>query len=331
MTEKDMYRQLAEAIGAGDSAIIPEIFKLLANEQEAKILLAASPPATTEEIAEKTGLPADDVAQMMDPLFKQGLIFKSVKDGKTRYYRVRHLLQFHDAAILADGMPPEYFDLWRKYNKTEFKQHHKAIESILDKSAVRVIPVNITIDPGTRVAPFDDVKEVVKNAGNLAVTKCTCRLIEGECGKPVEVCIQLDKAADYALERGTGKKLGKDEAIEMLKMCEEEGLVHTVMNTKGLGHVICNCCSDCCINWPGPLSAGVNFASPSRFTAIVDAETCSGCETCIDRCYFDAVEVDDDIAVIAEENCMGCGLCVVTCPEEAITLKEIRSEDFIPG
>jgi len=326
-----MYQQLAEAIGAGDSTIMPKIFKLLANEKEAGFLLAASPPATIAEIVEKTGLQPNEVEQMVDPLFKKGLIFKTVKEGITRYYRVRHLLQFHDAAILAQGMPPEYFDLWRQYNKTEFKQHHKAIESILDKSAVRVVPVNITIDPGARVAPFDDVKEVVKNARNLAVTKCTCRLIEGDCGKPVEVCIQLDKAADYAVERGTGRQLGKDEALEMLKMCEEEGLVHTVMNTKGLGHVICNCCDDCCINWPGPRSSGVNFASPSRFTAIVDAETCSGCETCLDRCYFDAISVDDDIAVIVEENCMGCGLCAVTCPEESITLKEIRSEDFIPG
>ena len=331
MTEKTMYKQLSEAIGTGDSIIIPEIIKMLADEKEAKILLAASPPATTEEIAGKTGFQKEEVEKMMGPLFKKGLIFKSIKEETTRYYRVRHLLQFHDSTILAEGMPPIFFDLWKKYHNTEFKQHHKAIESFLDKSAVRVIPVNIAIEPDTRIAPFDDVKEIVNDARRLAVTKCTCRVIEGDCGKPVDVCIQINKAADYALERGTGRELSKKEAIEMLKMCEEEGLVHTVMNTKALGHVICNCCDDCCINWPGPRTSEVNFACPSRFTAVVNPDTCSGCETCLERCYFDAITMDNDLAVISEEACMGCGLCAVTCPDEAITLMEIRNEEFIPG
>jgi len=330
MVEKTMYQELSEAIGAGDSVIIPKIFKILADEKEAKILLAASPPATAEAIAEKSGVPVEDVNKMLDPLFKKGLIFKSIKEGVTKYYRVRHLLQFHDATILADGMPQEYFDLWKKYNQTEFKQHHKAIESLLEKSAVRVIPVNITIEPDTRIAPFDDIKEIVNNARTLAVTKCTCRVIDGECGKPVDVCIQLNKAADYSLDRGTGKELSKDEAIDLLKMCEEEGLVHTVMNTKALGHVICNCCEDCCINWPGPRTSEVNFSAPSRFVAVVDPEACSGCETCLERCYFDAITMEDDISVISEENCMGCGLCAVTCPDEAIHLNETRNETFIP-
>jgi len=106
-------------------------------------------------------------------------------------------------------------------------------------------------------------------------------------------------------------------------------LVHTVGNTRGLGHIICNCCKDCCINWPGERNAGVNFAAPSRFAAVVDPELCTACGTCQDRCYFDAVEVDD-VAEIDAEKCMGCGLCLVTCPDEAITLKETREESFVP-
>jgi ferredoxin len=116
----------------------------------------------------------------------------------------------------------------------------------------------------------------------------------------------------------------------MLKMCEQKGLVHTVFNNRSLGHVICNCCDDCCINWPGPRTSAVNFAAPSRFAAKVDSLLCSGCETCIDRCYFEAVTMEEGIAQIHEENCVGCGLCVVTCPEEAISLSEVRDEGFIP-
>ncbi len=333
MTDTSLYHQLSEAIGVGDSKIIPEIFKMLANENEAKVLLAAAPPATVEEISEKTGIPGDEIEKMIDPLFKKGLIFMSKKAGPTRYYRVRQLLQFHDATILAPEMPPEFFELWRKYHRTEFKEHHKRIESVLPKSAVRVIPVNIALKPDARIVAFDDVKQIVEEANNLAVTKCTCRVVDGSCGKPVEVCIQVNRAADYALQRGTGRKLTKEETIDLLKMCEEEGLVHTTGNSRTIGHVICNCCSDCCINWPGPRTSPVNFTAPSRFVAVVDPDLCISCETCLDRCYFDAITMDGEngTALVNEENCMGCGLCAVTCPSEAMNLKEARSEDFVPN
>jgi DNA-binding transcriptional ArsR family regulator len=122
MSQNPLYQQLAAAIGVGDSVIIPKIFAILANEDEAKVLLAAAPPATVEEIAEKTGLAADTVGKMMEPLFKKGLIFKSKKEGKTRYYRVRQLFQFHDATIVTKGLPREFFQLWKEYYDTEFKR-----------------------------------------------------------------------------------------------------------------------------------------------------------------------------------------------------------------
>jgi heterodisulfide reductase subunit A-like polyferredoxin len=61
----------------------------------------------------------------------------------------------------------------------------------------------------------------------------------------------------------------------------------------------------------------------------VDPESCTACEECPDRCFFDAITVDDT-ALIDEDRCMGCGLCAVTCPAGAISLKEIREEGFVP-
>ncbi|MCP4752894.1 MAG: 4Fe-4S ferredoxin [Proteobacteria bacterium] len=330
MTQESIYQQLAEAIGVGDSAIVPDIFKMLADEDEAKVLMAASPPATIEELSQKTGIPAEKVEKMIDPLFNKGVLLKSKKADATRYYRVRYLLQFHDASILAKGMPQEFYDLWKTYHHTEFEKHQKQLVSMLPKSAMRVIPVNIAIQSNVQVAAFEDIRQVVENARTLAVTDCTCRLVDGACGKPLEVCIQCDKGADYALERGTGRQLTKDEALEMLKMCEEEGLVHVVTNNQGIGNIICNCCDDCCINWVGLRSSGVDFTAPSRFTAVFDNDLCTDCETCLDRCYFDAIDLESSANRIDEEKCMGCGLCVVTCPGDAIAMKEIRNQDFIP-
>ena len=204
---------------------------------------------------------------------------------------------------------------------------------MIPQPAMRVIPVNTRIDAQSQILAFDDVKESIDKARNLAVTNCSCRVIDGACGKDLEVCIQFDKAADYALERGTGRKLEKNEAIEMLQKCEEEGLIHVGDNRRTVGHVICNCCSDCCMNWPSVRGGMGKFVLPSRFKANVDAGQCSSCESCLERCYFDAISMDGDdgTALVNADQCMGCGLCIDTCPDEALSLNEVRSEDFVPA
>ena len=329
MTQTDLYQQLTTAIGIPESDCIPRIFKMLADEDEAKIVLAAAPPGTVEEIAERSGVPVEKVESSIDPLFKKGLLYKSSRPGV--YYRVKSMLQFHDASILAPGMTQEFFDLWKEYHEKEFDQHMGQIQSVLPRSAMRVIPVNIAVQPDVQVVYFDDVREIVEKARNLAVTDCTCRVVDGHCGKSLEVCIQIDKAADYAVERGSGRQLTKEETLEILRQCEEEGLVHVVSNSRGLGHVLCNCCDDCCINWVNHGRGKLNFTAPSRFTAVVDADLCTTCEVCADRCYFDAISFDSGVCEIDEEKCMGCGLCVVACEDEAINMKETRDEEFVPA
>ncbi len=333
MAQRTVYQQLAETIDEGDSATIPRLFEMLANEDEAAVVLAAFPAASAAELAEKTGLSVAGVEKMMDPLFTRGLLYKSSKTdpaGGIRYYRVRALLQFHDASVLSPDVKEDFLALWREYQEKEFPKYHKRLESRLPRSAMRVIPVNITLQPDSRVASFEDVRQIVAEAGNLAVVKCPCRLVAGApCGKSLEVCIQVNKAADYTLERGSGKGISKTEAIDLLKACEEEGLVHMVSNKRGLGHIICNCCDDCCIAWPGPRTTGINYAAPSRFAARVDSDICNGCEECLERCFFDAIDMQDT-ALILEDKCMGCGLCAVTCSVEAISLVETRDKAFVP-
>jgi ferredoxin len=143
--------------------------------------------------------------------------------------------------------------------------------------------------------------------------------------------MQIDKAATYAIDRGTGRELTKKDAIELLKMCEEKGLIHTANNTRALGTMICNCDGVACANWPDKKHPKM-YTAPSRFIAQVDHDGCSACETCIDRCFFGAIHMDgqNDTAAVDEEKCMGCGLCVVICPMESILMKEVRPVDHIP-
>jgi electron transfer flavoprotein alpha subunit len=54
---------------------------------------------------------------------------------------------------------------------------------------------------------------------------------------------------------------------------------------------------------------------------IVDKEKCSGCESCLASCPFDAIEMKDGLAMI-NEYCQSCMACLETCPEGAIYEKE---------
>jgi ferredoxin len=70
----------------------------------------------------------------------------------------------------------------------------------------------------------------------------------------------------------------------------------------------------------------------SNYQARVDADACSGCGACEERCQVGAVRVsqETDLAAVDLSRCIGCGLCVPVCPEEAISLIKKSNETRPP-
>jgi ferredoxin len=331
MAEKNPYQEAAQLLGASGSKILPRILRMIADKREMEVLMAAFPPATIKELSEKTGILPEEVRSMAEGMFQKGLLFLSKQQGEPRYYRVKTVPQFHDSSVLWKGATREFLNLWKDYTEQEWPDFGKVIEAFLPKPAVRVIPVGATLEAKAKVLALEDVGEIVNQARNLAVTPCTCRMVDGKCGKPVEVCIQVNRAADYALQRGTGRAITKEEALHILHLAEKEGLVHIVDNRQKVDHIICNCCRDCCIirRLPNPRK----FLDPSRFKASTSEDQCIGCKVCLERCTFDAIvmEGDEPKARIIPEKCVGCGVCTVTCPTQAICLREDRPAEIIPA
>ncbi len=326
------YQELAGRIGLGHSERIANLFAMLADSIDADILLAL--PAQAPAVADKLGLEPAEVQRRLDDLFLKGVVFTNSKTDPPTYGTPRHLIQFHDASLLWPQAPPEFFDLWRDYMDEEWYDLAESLNRHLDKPHTRVIPVGVSLSTRQQILDFESVREIVENARSLAVTNCTCRLAQRRCEANLERCLQVNKAADYNIARGSGRAIGKEEALEILRLSEEEGLIHVTINKSSVDNFICNCCPCCCQALPVLLERGVRVVDPSRFRAVIDTEACSGCGTCVERCHFRAIEMADvaePFAIVDGELCMGCGLCLVTCPEEAIGLEEIRQPDFVPG
>jgi len=48
---------------------------------------------------------------------------------------------------------------------------------------------------------------------------------------------------------------------------------------------------------------------------------------CLERCQMDAIQMQEDVAVIDGNRCIGCGLCVPTCAVKAIDLLRKEEKD----
>jgi electron transport complex protein RnfB len=197
------------------------------------------------------------------------------------------------------------------------------------------------------------VQEIFRAQSRIAIVPCSCRYrttsVDEHCAHTAEEdlwqCYQFDRSADYSLAREGGRKLTLDEALELNDKVEENGLLHIWPNTTSFTgpKSFCQCCRDCCMSSVPLDIVGVPLDKrwqKSRFIAILDEEACTGCQTCVDRCQFDAIEMVKPEgggkskklkAKIDPDACFGCGVCVLGCNEaSALSMKVVRPPDHIP-
>ena len=195
----------------------------------------------------------------------------------------------------------------------------------------RVIPVEKEIRDDREIKPYEQVSEIIEANTKFAVADCICRkeaeIMGDKCDKLLEACMTFGVAADYYIDNGLGREISKQEAKEVLLKAEEDGLVHCSSNHMGDKMFICNCCGCHCKalafitkhDQPG-------LIAHSNYYTLVDADSCEGCETCIERCQVNAIEMKDEVASIINVRCIGCGLCVSTCPTESISMVHKQPE-----
>ena len=331
MSSPSPYAQFAANMLQPDSKYIPLILKAMINDEQARLLVAM--PGSALDLSARTGRPAEAVAADLADMFRKGLAFKKQKGGETVWRAPAHLVQFHDATLTWPEAPVEFYDLWRRYMDAEWPLLAPDLSRFMPRAFTRVVPVNRSLETGkAQVLAPDSVRRIIETADRIAVTPCTCRLSMRRCDGPIDVCLQINRGADYTIDRGSGREVDRAEALSIIEQAQAAGLVHVTMNKADAGHFICNCCGCCCQSFSLLKTDGPRLCDPSRFRPAIDANACTGCGQCAERCWFAAVSVDEGgSAVVDAERCLGCGQCATVCPEDAVAMVEVREAGFIPG
>lgn len=327
---ENVYERLVDKLnqypsGAPKGEKFIELLKTLFTEEEAEAG-AELPmfPTPLDSICETLGRDRARLKPVLESMADKGLVYHRVQGGVDHY----SLLPLIPGIFELQFMKGEVNPRTRKLAALFEEMYHTGWGEDLFSSKTqlaRVVVMEKEIPSGVEVFPYEMVSKFIDESDYLALAVCYCRhemeLLGKSCGKSKDVCLQFGPFARFVVERGFGRKITREEAYKALDKAEREGLVHVSDNTQKRINFICNCCGCCC----GILGGVTRLHKPhavatSHFVVNIDAETCSACEACVERCHFGALTVNE-VAEVDPEKCLGCGLCNMVCPTESLSMK----------
>jgi ferredoxin len=280
-------------------------------------------------MADAAGMEEARAVPILERMAEKGLCFTLEREGRTLYAPlplVPGIFEYQFMRGSETERDRRIARLIRRYKEAFDASGGVPVETF---PSTRVIPVERKIEAGTRIHTYSQVLSYIERFDPLAVATCYCRhqarLIDesDHCGAPDEVCLQFGAGARFVIDRRMGREITKDEAREILKRSEEAGLVHSTVNRQDIDW-LCNCCSCHCVLLKTALaSPSPGLFMNSGYQPRMDADLCTACGVCVDRCPASALSLkESDLPDLDLNRCIGCGVCATGCPEEAVTLKE---------
>ena len=254
---------------------------------------------TVEDLAKKTRKSVEFVQTQCDKLVAAGVIRTRERHGALCYYYPIWVPGIMEG-ILSNreqcDAHPELGACFEEYTRIRVGM----LAPVLGNGVnfMRVMPVMSAIENNTHKASYDELSTLIEKAWAISVGPCSCRrsrrLMGEGCGHLEEdMCLYLNDNAVSFSKSGEHRLISKEEAYEILRRAEDNGLVHEVNQAPGFDDVtaICNCCGCSCY----ALRIAEMFRSPngvsSNFIARVDKDKCVACGQCVENCQTNAVRL----------------------------------------
>jgi ferredoxin len=358
--EKDAYQEIANMWTFPESKSFRKMLEAIITREEAELLLEMTTPVTVPELAKKLKTDEVSLAARVENFFKRGLLAR----GQTQY-QFKRGMHFYFAGVPAseEYAPSEEYRKWRKIWEDENPNREvKDWVSWYNKTGNpihRIYPSRLAILANPKIKKeqllwHEDVEQIFRRAEIIIAGPCGCRsggtgMMSGKvsdksvrCNHPMWNCFQFSKEVlEFSRKRGNEMRVySVEQALEKADEAERAGMIHEgPANAAIMPGILCSCAADCCSMLGQSQASGEDIHAlytTTRFQPVLDQEKCNGCQTCVERCSFsaiDMVKVPGSKKMKAQINtgkCMGCGVCVVGCPQTAMTYELIKPPEHIP-
>lgn len=270
---------------------------------EVALHLQLRKPLSAKEISDLCGKSVDKTEKLLWELAMAGAAFVNKIDGVDKYWHEIWVPGHMEMMVNNKENVKKYPQIGKAFDDYGKLRGPKACGNVpVGGGPMRVIPIEQSISGETRRASYEEVSKYLNENNIFSVSDCSCRTsreVMGEgCGHLKEdMCIQLGHAAEYYIRTGRGREITREEAFEIIKRAEENGLMHSIPNTDGPGktHAICNCCGCSCF----ALRIANMFVNPdmvrSNYISQVDKEKCVACGECVENCPTGALKLGQKV------------------------------------
>lgn len=256
------------------------------------------------EIAKNCGKSEEETHNLLLQLEDVGVIESKVENGVEEFVLIIFVPGVFELMVTNSMQVEKYPQIGRAFEEYTKIRMGKLVPNVpRGYGPMRVIPVQTAIDGTSRVASYEELSYWLdKYDPSIGVTDCECRItrrIMGEgCGHlEKDMCIMVGHTAESCIRTGKARRISKQEALDILKTAEENGLMHQVTNIDGTDKIfgICNCCRCSCLALRTSQYFNTPNLSNNNFVARIDAEKCTACGQCVETCPGDALRMGQKI------------------------------------